>query len=162
MFSYSQGHRIRHSRDKKGELSSIDFSEFESFVHHVLSCRNVPGAGIAMVKDNHVLYTEGFGLADIKSRKKATRHTKFCIGSLTKAFTSTLLARLLSQKDNIDWDTPIKDILKENFRLSDELRTNQVNLRDVLAHKVGIPENFHALLVGFSENVTREDFVRFV
>lgn len=60
------------------------------------------------------------------------------------------------------WDTPIAHILGPSFRLANDLLSKSVNLRDVLAHKVGVPSNFSPLLVGFPENTTREDFVRHV
>lgn len=59
------------------------------------------------------------------------------------------------------WDTPIKDILGGNFKLFDDVRTENINLRDLLGHKVGIPGFFEPLLVGFPENTTREEFVRY-
>lgn len=62
---------------------------------------------------------------------------------------------------SITWDTPIKDILGGDFRLSDDLRTENANLRDVLAHKLGVPGYFSALMVGFYPKLTREELVRY-
>ena len=60
----------------------------------------------------------------------------------------------------ITLDTPVRDILGPCFRLSSDLLTNNVNLRDLLAHKVGTPPYFHALVVGFPENTSRVELVR--
>ncbi len=50
--------------------------------------------------------------------------------------------------------------LADTVYMSDGLRTQQVNLRDILAHKVGVPPYFVALLVGYPAHVTREELVR--
>ena len=49
-----------------------------------------------------------------------------------------------------------------SLRMSDDLRTREVNLRDLLAHKVGVPPYFGAFMTGFDADITREELVRFV
>ena len=44
------------------------------------------------------VWTGGFGMEDISSGKPADADSKFNIGSVTKAFTATLLGVLLSEK----------------------------------------------------------------
>jgi len=58
------------------------------------------------------------------------------------------------------WDTAIREILGSTFRLWDKERTDHVTLRDLLAHRVGIPSNFNALLVGLPENMSRTELIR--
>lgn len=59
------------------------------------SCRkNNPGLSVAIVKDGQIVYANGFGVQSLESRKPVTKDTLFGIASLTKAFTSTLLAKL--------------------------------------------------------------------
>ena len=71
--------------------------EFDLFIKHTLKCRSIPSISISMVKDDRVIFSRGYGYADINAGIKATEHTKFSIGSLTKAFTTTLLADILSK-----------------------------------------------------------------
>ena len=66
-----------------------------------------------------------------------------------------LLSKILS---SLTWDTPVREILGDNFQLSDEHRTNYVNIRDLLAHKTGIPGYFGALTTGLDANI--EQIVR--
>ncbi len=47
---------------------------------------HVPGMAIAVVKDDEVILTHGFGLADVESETPVTPETIFPIGSCTKAF----------------------------------------------------------------------------
>ncbi|KAJ8297521.1 hypothetical protein KUTeg_024052 [Tegillarca granosa] len=157
---FNVGVQVVSCKDQLGDYADLKFTRFESFIENVIRCRGVTGATITMVKNNKVVFKRGFGYENVEKRIPVTWKTKFCIGSLTKAFTSTLIAKLLDLQDSITWDTPIRDILGHSFRLYDNLRTENVNLRDLLSHKVGTPPYFRALLVGFSENMTREDFVR--
>ena len=57
----------------------------------------------------------------------------------------------------LSWDTPIEHILP-GFRLSDEHRTKYANIRDLLAHKTGVPGYFGAVLTGL--NITHDELAR--
>jgi len=56
---------------------------------------HVPGMALAVVKDDKIILTQGFGWADIAEQKPATPDTNFAIGSATKAF-NTARIRILS------------------------------------------------------------------
>lgn len=65
------------------------------------------------------------------------------MASVTKAFSTILLSEIF-RESKFSWDTPIKDIIKESFSMPDWLRTEQITLRDIASHKVGIPPNNYA------------------
>ena len=69
----------------------------DDFVTGVLKCRQIPAMTIAVVRGGDTLMTRAYGRADIEHRVNADAETLFCIGSLSKAFTSTLLAGLLAE-----------------------------------------------------------------
>ena len=54
------------------------------------------------------------------------------------------------------WDTPVREFLGEDFYLYDATRTEQGNLRDMFAHRVGVPRHDEIRLAGYS----LEEFVR--
>lgn len=60
------------------------------------------------------------------------------------------------------WDIFIVYILGFFFWLVNDLLSKSVNFWDVLVYKVGVLFNFSFFLVGFLENIIREDFVRYV
>ena len=74
----------------------MDLSQFEDRISCFMNTYNFPGLSVAIVKDGRPLLVKGFGVKDLKTGKPVTDHTGFCIGSLTKAFTSTVLAAVLS------------------------------------------------------------------
>ena len=63
----------------------VDELEQQRQTHHVL------GMAIAVVMDDEVVLTHGFGIADVEEETPVTPDTIFAIGSATKAFTSSLV-----------------------------------------------------------------------
>ena len=54
------------------------------------------------------------------------------------------------------WDTPVRNILGNDFYLNDDQRTRYSNLRDLFAHRGGVPRHDDMRLAGY----TLEEFVR--
>ena len=69
--------------------------------------RGIPGFNVAVVIDGKIVYSEGFGYADLEQRVPAWQITKFRIGSVSKPLTSAALMKLVEQ-GKIDLDAPIQ------------------------------------------------------
>ena len=98
---------------------------------------HVPGAVLAIVRDEKVIFARGFGVADIEKKTPVTPDTPFFIGSATKAFTATLVGMLVDE-GRMQWDDPVEKYLPQ-FKLA--VRSNapadRATLRDVLSHRTG-------------------------
>src|SRR5262245_31543982 len=103
---------------------SAKLDGFDDFVATALKDWNVPGAGIAVVRDGQVILSKGYGLRDVKKQLPVTPKTLFAIGSATKSFTVTTLGVLVDQ-GKLDWDKPVREYLP-NFRMSDEFTTERM------------------------------------
>ncbi|KAL5013184.1 hypothetical protein ScPMuIL_007454 [Solemya velum] len=134
-------------------LDDRSSSKLQSLVNSVMRCRNVSGLGIALVKGSDVVYTGGFGYRDRERKLPVTQTTLFNIGSESKAFTATLAAHAVAE-GALDWDTPLRNVFGENFRLHDEFRTNLTSLRDGFAHRLGWPSywGFSTSAPGFTRD----------
>lgn len=55
----------------------------------------IPGANIAVSKNGELIYSEGIGLASKELNARATRETKFRIGSITELFTSAIYLKMI-------------------------------------------------------------------
>lgn len=77
--------------------SDREYQGFSDFLDGVISCRGVTGGVVTLVKDERVVHTKSFGYYDLERSRKATVNTRFFIGSLTKAFTSAVIAKLLAE-----------------------------------------------------------------
>ncbi len=69
---------------------------------------NVPGAAIAVVKDNEVIFAKGFGFKDLEKKLPMTADTLLAIGSSSKAFTTFALGTLVDQ-GKVEWDKPVRN-----------------------------------------------------
>ncbi len=98
---------------------------------------HIPGMAIAIVQNDEVVLTHGFGVTNIETQTPVTPETIFAIGSCTKAFTSALVGMLVDE-GKMSWADPVTKYLPY-FQLdidsADE--SAEVTLRDVLSHRTG-------------------------
>ncbi len=80
--------------------------QFRDFLEEFREELKIPGLSAAIVKDENVLWSEGFGYADIENKIKATPDTSYYLASLTKTFASTIILQLVEQ-GKLDLDAPI-------------------------------------------------------
>lgn len=150
------------SRNKNNNVqTSPEIAEFERFVMRVMSCRQIPALSVAIVQKGVPLLVRSFGVADFENSKNASTKTKFFIASLTKSFTSTIIARVLTERRDLTWNTAIHHFIP-GFQLPDRTRTEQSTLRDLLGHRTGICGLFRPLLYGFPQGMSRKEFVNHI
>jgi len=98
---------------------------------------HVPGMAIAVVKDDEVILTHGFGIASVEKETPVTPETIFAIGSSTKAFTSTLVGMLVDE-GKMGWDDPVTQYLPYfQMNVESDNESAEPTLRDVLSHRTG-------------------------
>ena len=115
---------------------------------------NAPGGAVAVLKDNKVVYSKGFGYRDVANKLEWTTHTLFPIGSSTKSFTATAIAMMV--KDGIlEWDRPIRDYVPE-FKLKDPIASSMTTIEDLLCHRTGLPAHF---FVAMNDELTTDEIL---
>lgn len=118
---------------------------------------NIPGIAVAIVKNGKVIYCKGFGVTKENGNELVDENTLFLIGSNTKLFTATTLTILQNEKklnlsDHISKWIP-------NFRLKDSLANKNVNIYDMLSHRIGF-ETFQGDFTYWTSNLSRADVVK--
>ena len=110
----------------------------------------VPGIGIAVVFQNRVTLTAGFGVRDVETRMPVDADTVFQLASLSKPIGASVVAALIS-KGKISWDSRISD-LDPDFAMYDPWVTREITIRDFYSHRSGLPSHSGDLLedLGFS------------
>lgn len=73
----------------------------------LLDASSIPGLSVAVGVDGAIVWSEGFGYADLENEAPVKRETRFRLGSVSKMLTVAALARL-HQEGKIDLDTPIQ------------------------------------------------------
>ncbi|KIC96454.1 serine hydrolase [Flavihumibacter solisilvae] len=122
-----------------------------SYIELAMKQWQIPGVSVAVVKDDQVLYIKGFGVRESGKTEQVNEHTRFAIGSNTKAFTATALAMLQSQKKLSLDDKVIKWI--PDFKVFDPWITKEANLRDLLCHRLGY-ETFQGDFMFFDSDLS--------
>lgn len=110
--------------------------DIDRHVEQVMAEFEVPGVGLAIVKDGEVVLAAGYGLRKLGESTPADAQTLFGIASNTKVFTATALA-LLVEDGKLEWDAPVINYLPW-FRLSDPYVTKELTIRDLLVHRSGL------------------------
>ncbi len=131
-------------------------AELERLAQNEIETGAVPGLAIAVVFQDEVVYAQGFGVRDTATNEPVDADTVFQLASISKSVGSTVIAALVGE-GVISWDTPISD-LDPVFAMYDPWVTREITLRDMYAHRSGLPEHAGDLLedLGF----TREEILQ--
>ena len=81
---------------------------FEDYAERARTTWGTPGMAIAVVHQDQVVYTKGFGVKKLGGADPIDPHTLFPIGSTSKAFTSALVA-WLADAGKLRWGDPVSD-----------------------------------------------------
>ncbi|MBA2683338.1 MAG: serine hydrolase [Gemmatimonadaceae bacterium] len=125
-----------------------DLASFDKYVARAAHDWRVPGLAIAIVKDNSLVFAKGYGVLELGKTAPATEHTRFAIGSTTKAMTVASLAMLVDE-GMLKWDDRITDYFPD-LQLYDAYATRELTIRDLLTHRTGLPGT--DLLWAYPEN----------
>ncbi len=109
---------------------------FDAFVNKTLEATKVPGAAVAIVRNDSIIYAKGYGVLGKGSTTAVNDQTRFEIGSSSKSFTATLVAMMVSD-GKMKYDDLISQYLTD-FKLYDPIASAQVTIRDALEHRSGI------------------------
>ncbi len=69
--------------------------------------RGIPGLSLTVAVDGKIMYSEGFGYADLEERVPVWPTTKFRIGSISKPLTATALMQLV-EAGKLELDAPVQ------------------------------------------------------
>lgn len=109
----------------------------DEFVTRALQTYNTPGAAVSVVQGDRVIYAKGFGVRRAGSDAPVDENTLFMAASVTKTITVGTLAVLVDE-GKLRWDDPIVDHLP-GFQLYDPYPTRMATVRDMVAHRSGLP-----------------------
>ena len=135
--------------------NAIDPKAIDRVMLATMKAWQIPGAAVAVVKNDRVVYVHAYGVKDLMTNAPVTIDTLFQIASTSKAFTSTSLA-MLADEGKLSFDDPVRQHL-EYFRLSEPCADQQVTIRDIVSHRTGLSR--HDELWDYT-TLTREQVIR--
>lgn len=108
-------------------------------------------AGVAILDNGNVVYSEGLGVADREKNLPVTARTLFNMGSTSKSFCATAVMRLVDD-GKVKLDAPVTRYLPE-FKMKDP-RYKDVTVRMLLNHTSGFPGTAYANNMGYAYNTS--------
>lgn len=116
------------------------YADLATFVDGVLAqqigTRDVAGAIVTVVRGGRVVFTRGYGYADINAHTPVTADTVFHPGSVSKMFTWTALMQQVEQ-GRVSLDADVNQYI--DFRIP-PYRGQPIRVRDLLSHSPGMSD----------------------
>ncbi len=128
----------------------------DDYVRTAMRESQVPGVAVLVFHQGRVVVARGYGVRRMGGTEPVTEHTRFGIGSNTKAFTGTAVA-LLQAEGKLKLDDRVTQYLP-TFKLRDPAVTQLVTLRDLLSHRLGL-ETFQGDFTYWNSNLTAADVI---
>ena len=140
------------------QLTAADVGAFlDGVLPLQLQREDIAGATVAVVKDGKVLFTKGYGFADVaKKTPVSPEQTLFRPGSVSKLFTWTSVMQLYEQ-GKLDLDRDINDYL--DFKIPDAFG-KPITLKNLLTHTPGFEEQIKDLITSGSPPPALGDYLK--
>ena len=125
--------------------------------------QQIPGLTAAVLVDGQIVWSEGFGWADVETKVPVTPLTKMRVGSVSKSMTGAALGVLLD-RGQIDLDVPIQQYVPSFPEKRAPISTRQVaghiaGIRHYRGDEFLIDENYESVEAGLA--IFREDSLLF-
>lgn len=118
---------------------------------------NSPGCAVGVYRDDRMVYTRGYGLADLERQVPITSRTVFDIGSTSKQFTAAVIV-LLAQEGKLSLDDDVRKHIAELPAYE-----RPITIRQLLNHTSGLRDYIGLLLLSgrrFDDVTTSDDALR--
>lgn len=107
-------------------------SHARQFIADSMAARQIPGVSITVMRDGKIVWSEGFGFADLEQRVPVTNRTKFRVGSVSKSLTATALG-MLWEEGRMHFDSTVQTYVPSFPR-----KRWPITVRQVAGHLAGI------------------------
>ena len=124
------------TKETTGQTDILDTSQLDSYFSINMPA-DEPGGAILIMKDDSIIFSKGYGLADLELKTKIDENTLFNIGSISKTFVSNAILMLqaegkLSVEDNMAKYFP-------NFK--NKAIADKVKIKHLITHTSGLQDN---------------------
>lgn len=97
-----------------------------------------PGAAVMVIRDGNIVYSGGFGFADVKKQIPIDANSSFRLASVSKQFTAMAIM-VLADEGKLDYDDPLVKYIPELSMYPG------VTIRHLLTHTSGIPDYYDTI-----------------
>ncbi|MEK6246851.1 MAG: serine hydrolase [Planctomycetales bacterium] len=118
--------------------------KLEKKVRQEIQETGIPGIAVAVVFEDQVVLASGYGVRLAGKSEAVDASTVFQLASVSKPLGSTVIAALVGD-GIVNWDAKISD-LDPGFEMQQPWVTSQITIRDMYAHRSGLPSHAGDLL----------------
>ncbi len=111
---------------------------FSAWLEGQMAYRGLPGIAVGVVSDQQLVWSKGFGFADIKNGRAMTPQTLFRMASHSKLFTATSIMQLREQ-GKLRLDDPVSKYLPWFTLKPTGDDDGEVTIEELLTHSSGLP-----------------------
>ncbi len=111
---------------------------FSAWLDAQIAYRGLPGIAVGVVSDQELVWSKGFGFADVSTKRPMTATTLFRMASHSKLFTATSIMQLREQ-GKLRLDDPVKKYLPWFSVKPAEENDGEVTIEQLLTHASGLP-----------------------
>lgn len=101
---------------------------YQTYIHRI------PGLSAGVVSGGRIIFTKGYGYADLAARKRATDKTCYRIASISKTFTAIAIMQLV-EKGDLRLDDSLSTYLPW---FSPSKKQEKITIRHLLNHSAGL------------------------
>jgi D-alanyl-D-alanine carboxypeptidase len=108
----------------------INVDQIDSIIRQQIADKHIIGVSVGMMQNGQVVFTRGYGVANLQSATPVTPTTMFAIGSVTKQFTCSA-ALMLQEQHKLSLNDPVAKWFPQLTRARD------ITLKDLGGHLSG-------------------------
>ncbi len=128
----------------QGSSTSDVISKINTEVPKQLLKYNVPGASVAFIDNDEIVYNKGFGVKNIITGQKVDDNTFYEAGSNGKMLAAYICLKLAGE-GKIKLDEPVVNYIKTPW-ISDGDRSKKITVRQLLSHTSGLSNSIELIM----------------
>lgn len=133
-YSFSRDLPLRISEPVDSVIADLKF-----YIPNRMNEADVAGLAIALIRNNRIVWTDGFGVVNRLTNRHVSPETVFEAASISKVVTAYIALRLV-EKGQLSLDEPVHIYLKKPW-LPPSPYADRITLRHLLSHSSGIADD---------------------
>ena len=111
---------------------------FSAWLEAQIAYRGLPGVAVGVVRDQQLVWSQGFGFADVQARLPMTATTKFRMASNSKMLTAVAIMQL-REEGKLRLDDPVVQYLPWCKAKPAGADDGLITIEQLLSHSAGLP-----------------------
>ena len=124
------------------KVENEDFKDVRRIINDAIRQKATPSVSVAVSHGGKIIWLESVGWANGPQRVRATPHTAYPIGSITKPMTATAIM-MLAERGEIDIGKPAEKYLEDFKFTAYKGKSKNVTIKHLLNHTSGLPLHFN-------------------